>query len=147
MTDQLNTCEMPDHNPPTEEIREILENSKIIAMVGASDKPERDSFVVMRYLLQSGYRVIPVNPGKEEILGEKCYPSLAAIPKDIEIDIVDIFRRPEALAAVVDEALERGVKTIWMQLGLAHNAAAEKARKQGSKVVMSKCIKIEHGRL
>jgi len=147
MTDQLNTCEMPDKNPPTEEIRQILENSKVIAMVGASDKPDRDSFVVMRYLLQSGYRVIPVNPGKEEILGEKCYPSLAAIPKDIEIDIVDIFRRPEFLAAVVDEALERGAKTIWMQLGLAHNAAAEKARKQGCKVVMSKCLKIEHQRL
>ena len=138
---------MPDYNPPTEEIAEVLKTSKTIALVGASDKPERDSYQVMQYLLENGYQVIPVNPSKSEILGKKCYPSLADIPGDIEIDVVDIFRKPEALAAVVDEALARGTKAIWMQLGLAHNAAAEKARARGVRVVMNKCMKIEHKRL
>ena len=147
MTEQEPFCEMPDYNPPTEEIAEVLKTSKTIALVGASDKPERDSYQVMKYLLENGYQVIPVNPSKGEILGKKCYPSLADIPGDIEIDVVDIFRKPEALAAVVDEALARGTKAIWMQLGLAHNAAAEKARARGVRVVMNKCMKIEHKRL
>ncbi|GAB4296672.1 MAG: CoA-binding protein [Myxococcota bacterium] len=146
MISRDDACEMPDYNPPNDEIKEILKNSKIIAMVGASDNPERDSHRVMKYLLGAGYDVIPVTPGKTEILGRKAYPSLAEIPKEIEIDIVDIFRKPSALEEVVDAALKRGTKVIWMQLGLANNKAAQKARSQGVKVIMNKCLKIEHSK-
>jgi predicted CoA-binding protein len=85
---------------------------------------------------------VPVNPGQKEILGEKCYPNLKAIP--FPVDIVDVFRKPDAIPPIVDDAIEIGAKTVWMQLGLAHNQAADKARKAGLAVVMDKCIKIEH---
>ncbi|MBE9542454.1 MAG: CoA-binding protein, partial [Proteobacteria bacterium] len=84
----------------------------------------------------------PVNPGQKEILGEKCYPNLKAIP--FPVDVVDIFRKPDAIPPVVDDAIEIAAKVVWMQLGLAHNHAGDKARKAGLEVVMSKCIKIEH---
>ena len=135
-------CELPDYNPPSDEIRAILENYKTVAVVGLSPKPERDSHRVARYLKEKGYRIVPVNPGQKEILGEKCYPSLKAIPFPVEV--VDIFRRPDAMPSIVDDAIEIGAKVVWMQLGLAHNESAEKARRAGLKVVMSKCIKIEH---
>ena len=135
-------CELPDYNPPSEEIRAILENYKTVAVVGLSPKPDRDSHRVARYLKEQGYTIVPVNPGQKEILGETCYRNLKAVPFPIEV--VDIFRRPEAIPAIVDDAIEIGAKVVWMQLGLAHNESAEKARKAGLKVVMSKCIKIEH---
>jgi predicted CoA-binding protein len=133
---------MPEYNPPSQEIRAILEKYKTVAVVGLSPKPERDSHKVAKYLKENRYRIVPVNPGQKEILGEKCYPNLKAIP--FPIDVVDIFRRPEAIPPVVDDALEIGAKVVWMQLGIAHNQAADKARNAGLQVVMSKCIKIEH---
>jgi predicted CoA-binding protein len=135
-------CEVPECNPPSEEIKAILESNKTVAIVGLSPKPERDSHKVAKYLKEHGYKIVPVNPGQKEILGERCYPDLGAIP--FLVDIVDIFRKPEAIPAIVDEAVEIGAKVIWMQLGIAHNQAADKARKAGLDVVMSKCIKIEH---
>ncbi|HID30937.1 MAG TPA: CoA-binding protein, partial [Desulfobacterales bacterium] len=91
-------CEMPEYNPPSQEIRAILEKYKTVAVVGLSPKPERDSHKVAKYLKENRYRIVPVNPGQKEILGEKCYPNLKAIP--FPIDVVDIFRRPEAIPPV-----------------------------------------------
>jgi predicted CoA-binding protein len=135
-------CEIPAYNPPSEEIKAILENHRTVAIVGLSPKPERDSYKVAKYLKEKHYRIVPVNPGQKEILGEKSYPNLKAIP--FPVDIVDVFRKPDAIPPIVDDAIEIGAKTVWMQLGLAHNQAADKARKAGLEVVMNKCIKIEH---
>lgn len=135
-------CEIPEYNPPSEKIKAILEKYKEVAIVGLSPKPERDSHKVAKYLKENGYRIVPVNPGQKEILGERCYPNLKAIP--FLVEVVDIFRKPEAIPPVVDDAIEIGAKVVWMQIGLAHNQAADKARKAGLEVVMNKCIKIEH---
>ncbi len=135
-------CEIPEYNPPSKKIKAILEKYKTVAIVGLSLKPERDSYKVAKYLKENHYRIVPVNPGQKEILREKCYPNLKAIP--FPIDVVDIFRKLEAIPPVVDDAIEIGAKVVWMQLGLAHNQAADKARKAGLGVMMSKCIKIEH---
>ena len=130
-------------------IRDILSSARTIAVVGASPKAERPVHGVMRYLIGAGYRVVPVNPGHAggEILGQPVFARLADIAEPI--DIVDIFRRPSALAGVVDEALrlDPKPKTIWMQLGLRDDAAAAKAEAAGLAVVMNRCIKIEHARL
>ena len=139
------SCEMPESNPLEIEIKEILESSKIIAVVGLSDKPERDSYRVAKYLKDHEYTIIPVNPAKAEILGEKSYPDLSSIP--FRVDVVDIFRNIEAVPALVDEAIKIKAKVVWMQLGLAHNESARKARDAGLVVVQSKCIKIEHARM
>jgi len=138
-------CELPKKNASTEEIRRLLSEAKTIAVVGLSDDPARDSHRIAAYLQDRGYRVIPVNPRVGEVLGEKAYPDLASVP--VPIDIVDVFRRVEAIPAIVDEAIAAGAKTVWMQLGLAHNASAEKARAAGLDVVMNKCIMVEHRRL
>lgn len=135
-------CEMPNYNPPGEEIQAILNNNKTIAVVGLSDKSSRDSYKVAKYMKEKGYTIIPVNPNVDEVLGEKSYASLKDIP--VDIDIVDIFRKPEEIPAIVDAAIEKGTKVIWMQKGLAHNASAIKARDKGIEVVMSKCIMVEH---
>lgn len=139
------TCELPDGNPPDAEIESILRGSRTIAIVGISDNPERDSNRVGRYLKEHGYEVIPVNPLKREILGEKCYPDLKSIPKPV--DVVDIFRNIDAIPGIVDEAIRVGAKAVWMQLGLAHHESAERAREAGLAVVQSKCMKIEHARV
>ncbi len=136
---------MPESNPTEIEIRDILENSKTIAVVGLSDKPERDSYKVAKYLKDQGYKIIPVNPAKTEILGEKSYSNLSSIP--FRVDIVDIFRNIEAVPAIVDEAIQIKAKVVWMQLGLAHNESACKAGNAGLVVVQSKCLKIEHTRM
>jgi predicted CoA-binding protein len=135
-------CEIPEYNPPSEKIRAVLENCKRVAIVGLSPKPERDSHKVARYLKENHYEIVPVNPGQKEILGERCYPNLKAIP--FTVDVVDIFRRADAISPVVDDAIEIGAKIVWMQLGLANNRAADKARKAGLEVIMNKCIKTEH---
>jgi len=141
------TCELPLDNASNDEIDAILRNAKTIAVVGLSDKPDRDSYRVAAYLQQHGYRIIPVNPAATEILGERSYPEVTAIPKEISVDIVDIFRRPELIPPIVDQAITRGAKAVWMQLGLAHNAAAAKARAAGLRVVMDRCTQVEHARL
>jgi len=138
-------CELPDSNPPSDEIYKLLAESKVVAIVGLSDKPDRASNKVAVYLKEHGYKIIPVNPMKDEILGEKCYSSLSDIPE--QIDIVDIFRKVDVIPAIVDEAIKVSAKAVWMQLGLAHHESAEKARQAGLVVVQSKCTKIEHKRV
>jgi uncharacterized protein len=125
-----------------DEIKEILTSYKTIAIVGISNKPDRDSYIVAEYLLNQGYKIIPVNPNIDTVLGLKAYPDLISIPEDIEI--VDIFRRPEFVDEIVDQAIEKRAKVVWMQLGVINESAAEKARKAGLKVIMNKCIKVEH---
>lgn len=136
-----NNCSFPDRNPPEEEIRTILTKYKTIAVVGLSDNPEKDSYHVAKCLKDHGYRIIPVNPATKEVLGETSYPDLKSIPSPV--DIVDIFRKPDAIPEIVDDAIDIGAKVVWMQLGLADNNAACKARDAGLKVVQSKCIKVE----
>jgi len=131
-------CEFPRSNATSEEIMEILRSSKVIAVIGASPKPERPSHWISIYLKDHGYKVIPVNPGHEEILGARCFKSLSDVPG--AVDIVDIFRDPAAVPGVVEEAIAKKAKVIWMQEGIVHNAAADKARAAGLQVVMNKCI-------
>jgi hypothetical protein len=138
-------CEFSSNNPPNKEIKDILNNSKTIAIVGLSTDDSKASFKVAEYLQNHGYKIVPVNPKYLEVLGEKCYPDLKSIPE--KIDIVDIFRNPDAVPAIVDDAIEIGVKVVWMQLGICLDKSAEKAVKAGLKVVMNKCIKIEHADL
>lgn len=132
-------------NPEDSEIRAILEKAKSIAVVGLSDNREKDSYQVAEYLLNNGYRVIPVNPRAGEIMGLKTYPDLASIPE--KVDIVNVFRRSEFLPEVVDEALGIKPACIWAQLGVAHEGAAARAAGRGVPVIMDLCIKIEHRRL
>ena len=129
------------------QIKEVLENAKTIAVVGLASSPLRPSYGVSAYMQQQGYRIIPVNPTISDALGEKAYASLRDIPKDIKIDIVDVFRRPDAVPDVVDEILELNLPMLWLQETVVHEAAAEKARKAGVFVVMDKCILKEHRRL
>ncbi|BCW94322.1 MAG: CoA-binding protein [Thermoanaerobaculum sp.] len=140
-------CEFPLANASDEEIKAILQEAKTVAVVGLSDNPERESYQVAAYLKAQGYRIIPVNPNVQEVLGERAYPTLGDIPKDIKVDVVDIFRRPEFIPEIVDQAIARGAKAVWMQKGLAHNAAADKARAAGLAVVMDRCMMVEHRRL
>ncbi len=128
------------------ELKEIFKKCKTIAVVGISPKEDRPSHRVATYLQAKGYRIIPVRPDAEIILGEKVYPTLAEIPKEIEIDVVDIFRKSEEVPPVVEEAIRRGVKLVWMQEGVIHPEAGEKAEKAGLKVVMDRCMKKEHQR-
>lgn len=135
-------CELPLKNATPDEIRQLLAWARTIAIVGLSDKPERDSFRVARYLKERGYRVIPVNPNVGEVHGERAFASLRDVPGPV--DIVDIFRKPEAVPEVVADAIAIGAKAVWMQEGIAHNGAAERARAAGLQVVMNKCIMKEH---
>ena len=135
---------MPDSNPADEEIKKILKKNKVVAVVGLSPKPERDSHKVAKYLQDHGYRIVPVRPKAKEILGEQAYASLKDIPFPVEV--VDIFRKVDAIPGIVDEAIDIGAKVVWMQLGLAENQSAKKAREAGLQVVMNKCLKIEHNR-
>jgi len=132
-------------NPGDEEVADMLRGCRTIVVVGLSDRPDRDSYRVGAYLKEKGYRIIPVNPAKSEILGEKCYPDLASISEPI--DIVDIFRAVEAIPGIVDEAVKIGAGCVWMQRGLSHDESAGKARTAGLFVVQSCCIMVEHKRL
>ena len=123
-------------------IRDLLEHSKVIAVVGLSSKPHRPSYGVARYMQTAGYRIIPVNPNEREVLGEKCYARLEDIP--IKVDIVDIFRRSEFVPPVVSSASAVGARAVWMQEGVIHEEAAERARAAGLAVVMDRCILKEH---
>jgi len=125
-----------------DEIKEILTKYNTIAIVGISNKPDRDSYIVAEYLLNHGYKIIPVNPNIDSIFGLKAYPDLLSIPD--EIDIVDIFRRPEFVDEVVEQAIQKKAKVVWMQLGVVNERAAKIAQDAGLKVVMNKCIKVEH---
>ena len=127
------------------EIETILSTVQNIAVVGLSDAPEKPSYRVANYLVSAGYQIYPVNPKYDSILGLKCYPNL----KDIKdrIDIVDIFRRPEQIFPIAEEAIEIKSSVVWMQLGIVNEKAAQLARNAGLKVIMNRCIKIEHQRL
>ncbi len=128
--------------PQDDPIAELLKRSKTIAVVGLSDSPLRASHGVSAYMQSHGYRIIPVNPNIRECLAEKAYPTLADVPE--KIDIVNIFRRPEYVEEVVDQAVQLKVPAIWMQEDVIHEKAAEKARKAGIFVVMDRCILKEH---
>lgn len=127
---------------PGKNIKDILDTTKNIAVVGLSPKENRPSNMVARYLMDAGYKIIPVNPGQTEILGQVCYPSLSEIPD--KVDMVDIFRRPEDVPPVVDEAVKIGARSVWMQQGIVNEAAAEVAEAAGLSVVMDRCVKIDH---
>jgi len=129
------------------ELRDVLARAKTIAVVGLSDKPDRDSNEVARYLQSQGYRIVPVNPMLTEVLGEKAYPSLSAIPADVRVDLVDVFRRSDHVPPVAEEAIARGAKVLWMQLGVENAAAAAKARGAGMTVFENLCIMVQHRRL
>lgn len=124
---------------------EILKSSRVVAIVGLSPKPERPSYGVGDYLKEHGYKIIPVNPMEKEILGEVSYPDLKSIPE--KVDIVDIFRRPEDVPPIVEEAIKIGAKVVWMQEGIVNEAAARRAGEAGLRVVMNRCIKKEHQKL
>ena len=124
------------------EITEILHNYRVVAVVGLSNDPNRPSYRVAQYLQEHGYRIVPVNPGCQEILGEKCYAGLRDIPFPVEI--VDIFRKVEAIPTIVDDAIAVGAKVVWMQQGLEEPDSARKAKQAGLQVVMDRCLKIEH---
>ena len=132
---------------PDWQIRRILSETNVIAMIGASSNWNRPSYFAMKYLQEKGYRVIPVNPGIEgqQLLGETVYGSLKSIPFSIEM--VDIFQKPERVPAIVDDAIEIGAKIVWMQLTIRHDEAAIKAENAGLVVIMDRCPKIEFGRL
>ena len=129
-------------------IAHILDNHKTIAVVGLSPKSHRDSYEVAEYMQRQGYRIVPVNPaaGVSEILGERVYPSLIDAAKHAHIDLVDVFRNSPDVPPVVDEAIAIGAKAVWLQLGIEHLQAADKARTAGLAVVQNKCLLIEHRR-
>jgi predicted CoA-binding protein len=130
-----------------EDLKDILTSCKTVAVVGISPKEDRPSYIVASYLKSKGYLILPVRPDGDTILGEKVYPNLMEIPKEIEVDVVDIFRRSEDVPPIVDEAIQRGAKVVWMQEGVVHKEAGAKAEKAGLKVVMDCCMKKEHQRL
>ena len=128
--------------PRADPVTELLQRAKTIAVVGLSDNPLRPSYGVSAYMQTHGYRIVPVNPRIESCLGEKAYTSLLEAPE--KIDIVDIFRRPEFVEEVVDQAIQLRIPAIWMQEGVINERAAEKARKAGMFVVMDRCVLKEH---
>jgi len=126
-------------------IEELLRTAHTIAVVGLSNKRWRPSYGVSEYMQREGYRIIPVNPGVSEVLGEKCYPTVDNVPEPI--DIVNIFRRSEAVPEIVDAAIRIGAKAVWMQEGVVHEGAAARARSAGLVVVMDRCLLKEHQKL
>jgi predicted CoA-binding protein len=124
---------------------EILNFSRVVAVVGLSPKPDRPSYRVASYLKEQGYKIIPVNPLEKEILGELCYPNLASVP--VSVEVVDIFRRSEEVLPIVEEAIRIGAKAVWMQEGVINEEAAKRAKEAGLRVVMDKCIRKEHQNL
>ncbi len=139
-------CEFPTVNCDPKEMKEIFGNTKTIAVIGCSPNSDKASNMVACYLQGAGFKVVPVYPKEETILGEKVYRNLSEIP--FKIDMVDIFRKPDVIASVIDECIARGdVGCIWTQLGLVNNEAAQKAQDAGMKVVQNRCTKIEHKKL
>jgi uncharacterized protein len=125
-------------------IGSLLTSARTIAVIGCSADPQRDSHRVAAYLQRAGYRVIPVNPGLDELLGERCYPDLPSIPEDVAVDIVDVFRRSEHVPPVAEQAIARGARALWLQLGITHPEAERRAAEAGLQVVSDRCLKVEH---
>jgi predicted CoA-binding protein len=130
---------------PEDRIQGILERSKTIAVVGLSPDEARDSHQVAAYMQRQGYRVIPVNPNVKTVLGERAYASLHEVPEPI--DLIDVFRRPEFVPAIVEDAIAVQAPALWLQLGVVHEAAARRAQQAGIAVVMDRCLMVEHRRL
>jgi predicted CoA-binding protein len=128
-----------------DQLKHILESAQTIAVVGLSASPEKKSHEIAAYLKSQGYRVIPVNPSAAEILGEKSYPDLTAVPD--KVDVVQLFRPSEDVPPFVDQAIQIGAKAVWMQEGIVNEAAAATARAAGLEVVMDRCMRVEHRRL
>jgi predicted CoA-binding protein len=126
-------------------LRRILHENRVIAMVGLSANWYRPSYFAAKYMLDRGYRVIPVNPAYTEVLGQRCYPSLREIPEKVEI--VDCFRKSEEIVPLAEDAIAIGAKVLWMQIGVINEDAAQKAEDAGLEVVMDRCVKIEYARL
>ncbi len=126
-------------------LRRVLRENRVIAVVGLSANWYRPSFFAAKYMIEHGYTVIPVNPAYEEVLGQKCYPSLREVPR--KVDIVDCFRRAEDIPAIAEEAIAIGARVLWLQLGVINPEAARQAEAAGLEVVMDRCVKIEHARL
>ena len=133
MSDDINT------------LRRILKDSRVLAVVGLSASWHRPSYFAAKYMLEHGYRVIPVNPQYQEVLGQKCYASLRDIPE--KVDLVDVFRKTADVLPVAEDAIAIGAKVFWQQLGVKNEAADALARSKGLETVMDRCVKIEHGRL
>ncbi|MCW3022906.1 MAG: CoA-binding protein [Conexibacter sp.] len=129
-----------------EAVRDLLTTTRTWAVVGCSPDPGRDSHRIAALLQERGFRIVPVNPAAEEILGERCYPSVTAIPRDVGVEVVDVFRRSDAAGRHVDEAISSGAVGVWLQLGVIDEAAAERASAAGLKVVMDRCPAIELAR-
>lgn len=127
-----------------DQVKQILLDTKTIAVVGISSRPERTSHDVPKYLQAHGYKIIPVNPTAKEILGEKVYPNLSAIPRDIPIDTVQIFLHSEDVPPVVEEAIQIGARVVWMQEGVRNDAAAQRAEQAGLRVVQDRCMRAAH---
>jgi uncharacterized protein len=136
-----------DLNAHKEQLIALLGDAHVIAVVGASSKPDRPSNSVAAYLQEHGYRIVPVNPGETEVLGEMAYPSLRDIPKDVHVDVVDVFRRPEYTPEIARQAVEIGAKTLWLQEGIVNQEAATIATQGGLTVIMGVCIRHVRQRL
>jgi uncharacterized protein len=134
-------------NARREELRSLLGEARTIAVVGLSSKPSRPSYEVASYLQEHGYRIVPVNPQESEVLGERAYPTLADVPEDIRIDVVDVFRRAEHTPAVAREAVAIGAKVLWLQEGIVNEEAARIGQEAGLHVIMGVCIKKTRQRL
>lgn len=137
-------CEISLSQPSEREIVKVLKEYSKIVIVGLSPKEDRDSNRVAKYLMDEGFEVVPVNPNCDEILGQVSYPSILDIPGEVEV--VDIFRKPSAVMGIVDEAIAKGAKVIWMQEGIVNNQASDKAKEAGLKVIMDRCILKEHAK-
>ncbi|MDP3651993.1 MAG: CoA-binding protein [Rhodoferax sp.] len=127
-------------------IRQLLAQTRTVAVVGLSPKTHRDSFEVARYMQAQGWRIVPINPNATEILGEKAYPTLTEAAQHEAIEMVNVFRNCADVPPVVDEAIAIGAQAVWLQLGIRHEAAAQKAREAGLRVVQNKCLLVEHRR-
>ncbi|CCQ94387.1 conserved hypothetical protein [[Clostridium] ultunense Esp] len=127
------------------EIKEILQETRRIAIVGLSNKPDRDSYKVAKYLQEAGFTIIPINPVVDEVLGVKAVPSLLQLTEPV--DLIDVFRRSEETVPIAEQSVKTGAKVLWLQLGIKNEEAERIAREAGMKVVMDRCIKIEHARL
>jgi len=129
-------------NPQTDRLRELLREVRTIAVVGLSPKPDRPSHEVARAMQGFGYRIVPVNPGQIELLGERCYPTLGDLPPEVRanIDLVDVFRQSDAVAGIVDDCIRLGLPRLWLQDGVIDAAAASRARAAGIEVVMDRCV-------
>jgi predicted CoA-binding protein len=128
-------------------LKQILQTTRTIASVGLSSNPDKESYQIVSYLKGRRYRILPVNPTAELILNEKTYPDLLAIPETEKVDVVQIFRRPEDVPPVVEQAIKIGAKVVWMQVGVINAEAAEVAKVAGLEVVMNRCMRAEHQRL